>query len=362
MILNQASNIMLGNQEVQRVYLGKTLVWERKCNQYDPQKIAVILLDSQNNLTSTISYFEQYDNARNFIKNNTTNHYALYVGKEFAETNNMASSTFSSLTNLISVYFSGSGASLFASNGHQFENCINLETVTIEGNSSILPQYCFNGCTSLKEIYIPDSVQELGAGCFQNCNDLHDFPFPENLSEIGSICFKASGLTTLNLNYENIHISSGAFQNCQNLCTANVGHVVNGNNTPSSLFQGCSHLSSVVFSGDALWGNTFRGCTELYELILKNVVTIETNNFLDCSNLEEIYFPDSVASIKNYQFSKNSGIRYIYIGNGISEIASYAFQNTPYLQEIHLEKSEGTVSGEPWGADRKTIAVTYEKE
>ncbi|MDE7093905.1 MAG: leucine-rich repeat domain-containing protein, partial [Oscillospiraceae bacterium] len=199
MILNQADNIMLGNQEVQRVYLGKTLVWERKRSQYDHEKITVVLLDSQNNPTSTISYFEQYDNARNFIKNNTTNHYALYVGKEFAEKNNMASSTFSSLTNLISVYFSGSGASLFASNGHQFENCINLETVTIEGNSSILPQYCFNGCTSLKEIYIPDSIQELGAGCFQNCNDLYNFPFPENLSEIGSICFKASGLTTLNL-------------------------------------------------------------------------------------------------------------------------------------------------------------------
>ncbi len=29
MILNQASNIMLGNQEVQKVYLGETLVWER---------------------------------------------------------------------------------------------------------------------------------------------------------------------------------------------------------------------------------------------------------------------------------------------------------------------------------------------
>ncbi|MDE6005482.1 MAG: hypothetical protein K2G88_08875 [Oscillospiraceae bacterium] len=32
MVLNQASNIMLGNQEVQRVYLGETLVWERKSN------------------------------------------------------------------------------------------------------------------------------------------------------------------------------------------------------------------------------------------------------------------------------------------------------------------------------------------
>lgn len=267
----------------------------------------------------------------------------------------MANNAFSSLANLISVYFSGSGASLFGSGGHQFENCIHLETVTIEGSSSVLAQYCFRGCTALQEIHIPDSVQELGAGCFQNCTGLQHFPFPENLSEIGSCCFMASGLSALNLDYASVHIGSAAFSNCQNLHTANVGHLVNGGSTPSSLFMGCSHLSSVVFSADLLWDNTFRGCTSLSELTLKHVVTIETNNFLDCSSLEEIYFPDSVAHIKNYQFTKNSGVRYIHIGSGILDIANYAFQNTPYLQEIHLDTNEGTVSGVPWGAPNAEI-------
>ncbi|MDE6706516.1 MAG: hypothetical protein K2K06_00535, partial [Oscillospiraceae bacterium] len=66
MILNQASNIMLGNQEVQKVYLGSQLVWERK-KAPDITKIAIIKLDNNYQETSDIQYFDTILDTKNAL-------------------------------------------------------------------------------------------------------------------------------------------------------------------------------------------------------------------------------------------------------------------------------------------------------
>ncbi|MDE5975592.1 MAG: leucine-rich repeat domain-containing protein, partial [Muribaculaceae bacterium] len=100
-----------------------------------------------------------------------------------------------------------------------FQNCQELETVTIAGNVPSVGNYAFNFCPKLKNLVLPSSVTSIGDHVFQmsglvnislpphaslgqslfwSCADLEEITFPENLYTIpAGLFYGCSSLTTI---------------------------------------------------------------------------------------------------------------------------------------------------------------------
>ena len=80
MILNQADNVMISRQEVQKVYLGNALIWERNKRQYDETKIAVVRLDENMQETDDIHEFDNLSSAYSYVSSNRNSMYHVHGG------------------------------------------------------------------------------------------------------------------------------------------------------------------------------------------------------------------------------------------------------------------------------------------
>lgn len=71
-----------------------------------------------------------------------------------------------------------------------FSQCLNLESVILPDNLTMIGQYCFYGCIKLSNIYIPKSLEIIKAHAFYNCTSLsfEELNLP-NLTSLGQNAF-----------------------------------------------------------------------------------------------------------------------------------------------------------------------------
>ena len=70
-----------------------------------------------------------------------------------------------------------------------FELCKSLTSITIPSSVTSLGEDCFMACSSLTSITIPSSVTSLGYNCFAGCSSLKSITIPSSVTYLGSICF-----------------------------------------------------------------------------------------------------------------------------------------------------------------------------
>lgn len=73
--------------------------------------------------------------------------------------------------------------------GGSFENCENLQKVTLTPTVTHIGARTFRGCSSLREIVIPESVTYIGWNAFGNCTSLRDIVIPEGVVSLGKDAF-----------------------------------------------------------------------------------------------------------------------------------------------------------------------------
>ena len=168
-------------------------------------------------------------------------------------------------------------------NNNLFNKSIN--EIVISGNPTSIGQGAFNS-SKMKKTNIPDSVTAIGNYTFANCQYLNLEKLPDNLTTIGKEAFYELGF----------HISEGL--------------------GIKTIPDGVTELQEA----------TFRRCTNLRQISMRNVVTI-------------------YSSYGNGGCFANAGLRGIWIGSAIRTIQPYAFINCTQVKKFFIDLPRATVEG-----------------
>lgn len=255
-------------------------------------------------------------------------------------------------------------ASVTTIKGYAFDSCIALETITFPKNCSItvLEDYVFESCP-ITSIEIPKSVITLKSA-FAYCNKLENVTFETGTQlkgiigcnyachafqdcPIKSITIPASvetledafGTHSYKTALESVMFEEGsklkeigymAFKNCLfTEFTIPAGVVTIG----SEAFSGCDNLEEITIpdSVTAFEGSCqFYCCKNLGGVILgTGITTIPGSAFNSCPSLKSISIPDNVTKIEDQAFAYCTSLKTVHIGSGVTSIGSEVFINCP---------------------------------
>ena len=71
-----------------------------------------------------------------------------------------------------------------------FQDCFNLESVTLPKKITAIHSYTFRGCENLKEITIPSGVTYIGIEAFADCVSCESITIPARVTKIGQFAFR----------------------------------------------------------------------------------------------------------------------------------------------------------------------------
>lgn len=112
------------------------------------------------------------------------------------------------------ILYNKAGTTLiFAAGGLTSANILNT-VITIDGHA-------FNSCTGLKSITLPVNLTQIGEYAFRGCTGLRSISLPAHLTKIGFNAFsECTGLTSIRLPASLTKIDWGAFSDCEGLTSA----------------------------------------------------------------------------------------------------------------------------------------------
>ncbi len=196
--------------------------------------------------------------------------------------------------NIDSLIFAETPAYLSYITDHAFENCQNLEEVSIGSRCTDIGNYAFNNCSSLTDITIPTMVSSinnyafantkisisslhedlvhLGEGAFANCESITSMSVPSTLTEIPSYAFYKTSLSSINfVNSDNItSIGSSAFANT---LLSTFAFPKNVELISQNVFANCANLTEISMYNEGptrLYGSAFYNDTNLKTIKLLN--------------------------------------------------------------------------------------------
>ena len=104
-----------------------------------------------------------------------------------------------------------------------FENCQNLQNITLPNYLTDIGNSAFKGCTNLASIHIPNLITSINSNTFENCISLKSVLLHNNITSIGVSAFKGcTSLESINLPSSINNIGDEAFKGCTNLASINI--------------------------------------------------------------------------------------------------------------------------------------------
>jgi hypothetical protein len=285
---------------------------------YDEAKIAVVLLDENDEPTDTVEYFDVLEDdpyyyntikaVSSYLNDNNTNRYLVNIGKRTG-IDTLINYGFSRCSGLVLINIPVGVISIGRSTFEQ----TSLNSITLPDGLTSIGMVAFNGCKSLKSATIPTGINSLPVGIFNDCPALTTVNIPNGVTSIGDGAFsQCSSLVNLHIPDGVTSIGQGAISACLSL-------------TNISIPYGVSSLESSVLAG--------------------------------CTSLREIEIPSSVISIKEYALAETS-LTQLYIPGSVTTISSSSFGGCFGLLAITINKPENSISGAPWGAPNATVVWT----
>ena len=288
---------------------------------YDETKIAVVLLDENDEPTDEIEYFNTIADSATYLKINESNRYLVHIGKS------------SGITAI------GGGAD------SGFHECTSLVYIDIPDTVTFIRGGAFER-TSLKTVSLPDGITELFSDTFRYCDELESVRLPSNLSKTDSGNFSnCTALTSINIPETWLDWGTNEFVHCHSL-------------KEITLPQGLQTIRD----------STFDQCYSLKNVTIPNsVTTIGEQAFYQCDSFTEIILPESVSSIYEDAFERRViGNRYpVCIDKVCNSISGSPWGAEDY--NIHWMKKVGIYSANNDGSrasfitnfDTLALAIDY---
>lgn len=228
-----------------------------------------------------------------------------------------------------------------------FQDCELLESITLPDGLTNLPT--FINCKNLKSITIPNNVTTIKSSNFRGCNSLKTISIStlSKLSTIGNEAFRETPITEIHLPESVTEIGRYAFAYCKQLVRVslpknNSAFHFSGDYT----FTDCTALEEINLPNSlaSIPNRTFNGCTSLKAITLPGALTtLGYEAFANCTQLTKITIPGTITSFGGSAFAY-SGLTEVILKNGIREIGEYAFENTP-LTSVTFPKTITRISG-----------------
>ncbi len=179
--------------------------------------------------------------------------------------------------------------------GTAFENCTDLKNVTIAGPVTTIGRRTFSGCTNLVSIDMPDTVESIGIEAFKDCTSLKTISLPKNLTSVtGQAFVGCTGLTAIKA-----HADSTAFSNPTSSSYA--GILLNADKTELIAFpEGLSTSISVGSVGSTITkigDYAFYSNKRLTSVDFGSYVKEIGNSSFALTNISTVSIPSSVVSI-----------------------------------------------------------------
>lgn len=216
--------------------------------------------------------------------------------------------------------------------------------------------YVFRDRLSLEEVLIPEGVKRIGEGAFMSCTALNAISIPNSVTEIGFQAFQGSALSEIILPKDLKNIAANAFMNCP--CLTEIELPSGLTEIGEYAFAGCELLPSLAFPVglNRVGDRAFSNCRALKSFSVSaegKIPGFKTSVFEGCSSLEALYFSGDLTEWLNRSswgqlFPDGRAISLflngvkaegdLVIPQGVQKIGDYAFRNVAALTSITIPR------------------------
>ena len=213
--------------------------------------------------------------------------------------------------------------------GATFANCINLETIIIEGENVVVCDHAFDGCIRLNDVSFLNKCRSIGEYAFAGCSSLTQVVIPDNIEQIGSYPF--SGCENL----ESLTIGGGV---------AELPKEGSGYESYLNLLGGCKNLKILEIADgegalDIFQSKNYSTGGSSYDLY--RYYGSLHNNSLDSVKINrEIYFWTPLEHL-HYTcvyapLAGNTSLKKAFIGGSMKELSPYFFHGCSSLESVSI--------------------------
>ena len=232
---------------------------------------------------------------------------------------------------------------------YAFYDCSGLTEVTIPNSVTSIGDQVFFGCNGLTSLTLSDGDTEIsiGANTFGNTQVQTLYVGRDWTGDLP----KSNYLTTLTIGNYVTRIGDSAFEGYSGLTEVTIGNSVTS--LGESAFSGCSGLTEITIPNTvtAMGKNAFNNCGGLQKVnysSLEHLCSIDfgtrSSNPLWCAHnlyigenkIEELVVPTAVKDIKAYAFA-GGNFTTVNIPNSVMTIGTDAFADCTELETVHFE-------------------------
>ena len=183
----------------------------------------------------------------------------------------------------------------------------NTEYAVIE-SVTVIDSYAFNNCSNLQAISIPASVTEIGKSCFLKCENLKKVEIMGGVQKIGVGAFMGTKISSMNIPESVTTIGNYAFAFCSELESISIPSKTV--EIGESILTGCSALERItVAPNNEKYSSDAQGA--FYNKDKSKLIRLP-------QMLESYYMPDTVEEIAN-EFSGDMGFSGVSCCEGLKE-------------------------------------------
>ena len=176
--------------------------------------------------------------------------------------------------------------------------------------------YAFDGRAEITELVLPDSLISIGDAAFRGVGVKH-FVIPENVTYIGSFAFWSSDLESLTFG-------------------ANTKQFGKGNGGNEQVFEYCSNLKAVYFTGEL---------EDWFDIVFyssnSNPLYNGADFYIGGELVEELIVPESVTEIKRSAFAGCASIKSVVVHSGVVTIEAFSFYKCSNIESVMLLDTSG---------------------
>ena len=233
------------------------------------------------------------------------------------------------------------------------KNYLVFGNLTLPKNLKEIGSSAFSGTRIYGVVDIPDSVTAIGASAFKNCKGITQVNLPDGFLSIANNTFEqCESLITVNSSSNLIDIGASAFYKCESLYNINIGK--DTTTIGNYAFKECQALGGKIDLTTVMTLGTeaFVLCTNVEEFVLPEAC-FSSSAFSQCYKLKKFSYSEGVTSSDYYYideygvlFNNNASVLYVFpakskvteytIPSSVKKIESYAFYKANKLVYVNI--------------------------